>query len=118
MNLDKVYAESIAKEYAKKEQTKVIQLKKLDQRVKLPAQIFTFTIGIISALILGIGMCFSMGVLGGGETLFFVLGIILGIIGIAGVSVNYPLYSKVLASRKEKYAADVMALAKEIVSEE
>ena len=44
----------------------------------------------------------------------FVLGIILGIIGIAGVSVNYPIYRKLLAKGKQKYAFEIMELAKEI----
>lgn len=43
-----------------------------------------------------------MKVIGKGESLF-ILGIVLGIIGIAGVSINYPLYTKVLTKRKQKY---------------
>ena len=41
-------------------------------------------------------------------------GIVLGLVGIAGASVNYPLYKKILEKGKQKYAADVIALAKEI----
>lgn len=47
-------------------------------------------------------MCLNMKVIGKGESLF-ILGIVLGIIGIAGVSINYPLYTKVLTKRKQKY---------------
>ena len=36
-DLDKVYAESVAKDYMPKETNKVRQLKKLDERAKLPA---------------------------------------------------------------------------------
>ena len=44
----------------------------------------------------------------------FVLGIILGVIGIAGVSVNYPIYKMLLAKGKQKYAFEIMELANEI----
>lgn len=81
MNTDKIYAESIAKEYAKKDDSKVIALRKLDCRAKMPATIFTYTFGIIL------------------------------------ISVNYPIYKKMLDSGKKKYAYDIMKLAKEITEE-
>lgn len=65
MNTDKIYAEQLANEYAPKNDSKVIALRKLDARAKLPATIFTYTFGIISALITGIGMCLSMPPLAG-----------------------------------------------------
>ena len=43
-----------------------------------------------------------------------VAGIIIGTVGIIGVSVNYPIYKKMLASGKKKYAFEIMTLAKEI----
>ena len=46
MNTDKIYAESIAKDYAPKEDSKIIALKKLDARAKLPATVFTYSFGI------------------------------------------------------------------------
>ena len=64
MNTDKIYAESIAKEYAPKDKSKIIALRKLDAKAKLPATIFTYTWGIISALVFGTGMCLSMQVIG------------------------------------------------------
>jgi hypothetical protein len=44
----------------------------------------------------------------------FVLGIIIGIIGIIGILVNYPLYKKIFESSKEKYSYDIIKLANEI----
>ena len=43
MNTDKIYAEHIANEYAPKDATKVKQLRKLDNKAKLPAIIFGYT---------------------------------------------------------------------------
>jgi len=113
MNTDKIFAEAIANEYSKKETSKVIALKKLDNKVKTPVNIFTYTFGIISALILGLGMCLCMKVIGDGSTLWFIFGIIIGLIGILGASTNYFFYKKLLNSRKE-YAGDIIELAKRI----
>lgn len=114
MNTDKIYAESIANEYAPKDTSKVVALRKLDRKAKAPAGIFAFSFGIIMALVLGTGMCLSMNVLGNGSTTMTAAGIVVGIIGIIGVSINYPIYKKLLENGKKKYAFDIMKLAKEI----
>lgn len=114
MNTDKIYAETIANEYASKDTSKVVALKKLDRKAKQPANIFAFSFGTIMSLVLGIGMCLSMKVIGGGSTAMAAIGIIVGIMGIVGVSINYPIYKKILENGKAKYAFDIMTLAKEI----
>lgn len=114
MNTDKIYADQLANEYAPKDTSKVVALRKLDARAKLPATIFTYTFGIIAALVTGVGMCFSMNVIGSGTTTMFVLGVIVGIVGLAGMGINYPIYKKMLAKGKQKYAYEIIELAKEI----
>ena len=113
MNTDKIYAESIAKEYAPKDSSKIVALRKLDRKAKLPANIFTYTWGIISTLVFGTGMCFGMQVIGSGIS-DMVIGIIVGIIGMIGCGVNYPIYKKMLDGGKKKYAYEIVQLAKEI----
>lgn len=117
MNTDKIYAEHLVNEYAPKDDSKVIALRKLDAKAKLPATIFAYTFGIISALITGIGMCLSMGVIGNSTTTMFALGVVIGIIGLAGMGVTYPIYKKMLVKGKQKYAFEIMELAKEISEE-
>ena len=114
MNTDKIYAEAIVNEYSKKSASKVVALRKLDREAKLPAQIFTYTFGVLCALILGTGMCFSMGVIGAGTPAFRALGIVVGIVGLIGAGVNYPLYQRILQKNKDKYASDIIRLATEI----
>ena len=113
MNTDKIYAESIAKEYAPKDNSKIVALRKLDAKAKNPANIFTYTFGIISVLVLGTGMSLAMQVIGSGVT-GMILGIIIGIVGIIGCCVNYPIYKKLLEMGKKKYAYEIVELAREI----
>ena len=113
MNTDKIYAESIAKEYAPKDNSKIVALRKLDAKAKNPANIFAYTFGIISTLVLGTGMSLAMQVIGSGVA-GMILGIIIGIIGIIGCCVNYPIYKKLLKKGKEKYAYEIVELAREI----
>ena len=114
MNTDKIYAEQLANEYAPKDTSKIVALRKLDARAKLPATIFTYTFGIIAALITGVGMCLSMKVIGSGTTATFVMGVIIGIIGFLAMGINYPVYKRILENGKKKYAFEIMQLAKEI----
>ena len=101
MNTDKIYAEQLANEYAPKDTSKVIALRKFDARAKLPATVFTYTFGILAALITGVGMCLSMKVIGSGTTAMFVPGILIGIIGLLGMGINYPIYRKLLAQGQQ-----------------
>jgi len=114
MNTDKIYAEQIANEYAPKDTSKVVALHKLDAKAKRPANIFTYTLGVASALIFGTGMCLAMGQIGSGTTGSFVLGIIIGVLGMVGMGINYPIYKRILENGKKKYAFEIMELAKEI----
>lgn len=118
MNTDKIYAESLAEEYAPKDTSKVIALRKLDARAKLPATIFTYSLGIAAALVAGVGMCLSMKVIGNGSSAIMALGIFIGIVGLFGMGINYPLYQKFLKKGKQKYAFDIIQLAKEISEQE
>ena len=113
MNTDKIYAESIAKEYAPQDSSKIVALRKLDKKAKMPALIFAYTFGIISSLVLGTGMCLAMQVLDGGM-IGMVIGIIVGVIGMVGCGVNYPIYKKMLENGKKKYAYEIVELAREI----
>ena len=113
MNTDKIYAESIAKEYAPKDNSKIVALRKLDKKAKMPATIFTYTFGIFSSLVLGTGMCFAMQVIGSG-IIDMIIGIVVGIVGMVGCGVNYPIYKKMLENGKKKYAYEIVELAREI----
>jgi hypothetical protein len=101
MNTDKIFAEAIANEYAPKDTSKVVALRKLDRKAKGPANIFAYSFGVLMTLVLGLGMCLSMQVIGGGGVLMTGAGILLGILGLVGVGLNYPVYKKLLRSQRK-----------------
>ena len=113
MNTDKILAESIAKEYAPKDNSKIIALRKLDRQAKLPSTVFAYTFGIISALVFGTGMCLAMQVIGSGLS-GMIMGIAIGILGMIGCGVNYPIYKRLLENGKKKYSYEIVKLAREI----
>ena len=114
MDTDKIYAEQLANEYAPKNTSKITALRKLDKRAKLPATVFTYLFGIISSLVAGVGMCLSMKIIGSGTKLTFVFGIVVGIVGFLGMGINYPIYKSLLEKGKQKYAFEIIELAREI----
>ena len=112
MNTDKILAESIAKDYAPKESSKIVALKKLDKRAKLPATIFTYTWGIVFALVFGTGMSLAMQVIGSS----MILGIIIGLAGLLGCAVNYPIYKKISRATRARLAPKILKLSEEIIN--
>lgn len=108
--------EQIRDSYVEKGITKFDELKQLDRRVKLPAEIFAYVFGSLSSLVLGTGMCLAMKVIGAGLSFAMPLGIGVGLVGIALVSVNYPIYQKILKSRKKKYASRIMELSNSLLN--
>ncbi len=97
--------------YQTKEQTKFSELKALDKKVKRPAEVFSYVFGSIGSLVLGTGMCLAMKVIGN----MMPLGIIIGVVGIAMVSVNYFIYKKILDKRKNKYKDKILAITSELL---
>lgn len=117
-NQERKIVEQIKAEYSvdHKAQSKFDELKALDRAVKLPANIFAYSFGIIGALILGFGMCLAMDVFSINQTWALVVGIVVGIVGIVMVSLNYIFYSNILSSRKKKYASTIIAKSDELLN--
>ena len=104
--------QKIRTQYMEKEHSSIDELKALDAKVKKPANVFAYVFGTVSAIILGSGMSLVMTnigeTLGMAETL--VPGIIIGVIGLLMAIINYPMYKKILGSRRKKYAKEIMEL--------
>ena len=102
--------EKIRKKYLPKEDDKMELLRKLDRDVTKPGTIWSIIIGMIGCLIFGLGLCC---ILVWADTLF-VLGIIVGVIGLAIMGAAVPVYKKITEKQKEKLAPQILALTEEL----
>lgn len=104
--------ERIKAKYLPKQETKLEQLKRLDKQAEKPGMIASITVGTIGALILGVGMCFTM--VWNTSIAMFVAGIIIGIAGMGIAGVAFPLYKRITQKQRAKIADQVIALSNEI----
>lgn len=100
----------IRQKYAPREEDKMEQLRKLDESAKRPGTVVSLVVGTIGALLLGVGMCCTMV-----WQNLFALGIIVGLVGIAGVALAYPLYTALTKKQREKIAPQVLKLSEELM---
>ena len=109
--------EKIRSQYTQQEQTELNALKALDAKVKKPAHVFGYTYGIVSAVIMGAGMSLVMTDIGAmiGLTATMVPGVVIGVAGMGMALTTYPIYKKILTSRKKKYASKIMELSERVM---
>ena len=111
--------QNIRKKYLPREATKLEELKALDARVKKPANVFAYTYGSVSAIIMGAGMSLIMTDIA--ETIGLAVdpmlpGIVIGVVGMVMALLNYPMYKGILGSRKKKYGAEILKLSDKIMN--
>ena len=102
---------SIREKYIPKEENKMEQLRRLDESATKPGTIAALVVGILSTLVLGVGMCCTMV----WAEQWFIPGIIIGVVGILGVMSAYPLYSHITKKRREKIAPEILRLTDELM---
>lgn len=111
--------DNIRKKYLPKEEDKMEQLRKLDAGVTQKANMVSIIVGVIGALILGLGMSLFMTDLGetvglhGNWAMF--IGIVVGVMGIVCVSFAYPIYQRVIKKEREKIAPEIIRLTDELM---
>ena len=108
--------EEIRKAYLPKEEDKMEQLRKLHALPTKKAQAASIAVGVIGALILGIGMSLCMTELGASlGSLAMILGIVVGIAGIALVALAYPVFNRTLKKERERIAPEMLRLTDELL---
>lgn len=96
---------------ATKEEDKLERLRRLDRAATKPGTAAAIAVGMISTLIMGIGMCCTMV---WSDTLF-IPGIIIGVVGIVGICAAYPLYQCVTKRQRDKLAPEILRLTEELI---
>lgn len=110
---------AIRKKYAASEESedKMTQLRRLDASVYSKASTAALIVGIVGALIMGIGMSLCMTDIGVGlgTALAMVIGIGIGVVGIVLVCLAYPIYNRTLKKEREKIASEILRLTDELM---
>lgn len=110
---------AIRKKYVAEEQPedKMALLRRLDAGVYSKATASSLVIGIIGALIMGLGMSLAMTDMGAalGAVPAMVIGIVLGAVGIVLVCMAYPVYNTTLKKEREKIAPEIIRLTDELM---
>lgn len=111
-------AQKIRTQYMEKTPSELDALRELDAKVKRPVNVFAYTFGSISAIIMGAGMSLVMTDVGAaiGITSALVPGIVIGVLGLGMSILTYPIYKSILNSRKKKYSAEILALSDKIMN--
>ncbi len=109
--------QKIRTQYTEKENTQLDELKRLDAKVKKPANVFAYIFGSISAIIMGSGMSLVMTDIGDIIDIenTMVYGIVIGVVGLLMAIINYPMYKRILTSRRKNYADKIIALSDKIM---
>ena len=109
--------QKIRSQYAEKQPSTLEELKALDVRVKRPAYIFAYIYGVVSAIIMGAGMSLVMTDMGAilGIAHAMVPGIVIGTLGLVLALTTYPIYKRILNSRKKKYATQILELSDKLL---
>ena len=109
--------QKIRTQYTEKRSTALDELKALDARVKRPANVFAYVFGSIAAIVMGSGMSLVMTDLGTtlGLAASMPVGIVIGVVGLAMALLTYPIHKRLLASRRQKYADEIIALSDSII---
>ena len=110
--------QKIRSQYTEKESTELDALRELDAKVKRPANVFSYVFGSISAIIMGAGMSLVMTDIGAtiGIADPMIPGIAIGIVGMLIAIINYPIYKRIMSSRRKKYADKIVKLSDKIMS--
>lgn len=102
----------IRQQYMPPEENKMEQLRRLNESAKRPGTIAAIAVGVGSTLVLGLGMSCIMV-----WTNLFILGIIIGVVGLAGVALAYPLYCGMTKKSRERIAPEILRLSDELMSQ-
>lgn len=111
--------ENIRKKYLPREENKMEQLRKLHNSATQKAQAWAIGLGVMGALLLGVGMSLflsELGVLLGLDPhLAMGLGVAVGVIGLVLVALAYPAFNRILKKEREKIAPQILRLTEELM---
>lgn len=108
----------IREKYSKNDGTedKLARLRSLDEGVRQKGTAISIAVGVAGSLILGAGLSLILTDLGSALGIFsIILGLVLGVIGIATVALAYPAYMAITKRERQKIAPEIIRLSDELL---
>lgn len=91
-------------------ESKMERLRRLDASVTKKGTVVSIIVGILSALVMGTGMSMCMVMEG-----LMIPGIAVGIVGMVGVGLAYPIYSRITRKERERLAPEILKLTEDLL---
>lgn len=102
----------IRQKYVPREEDKMEQLRRLDESATRKGTVIAIIVGVVGALVMGTGMSLVMV-----WSSYMVLGIIVGIVGMVGVALAFPLYTRITKKERERLAPEIKRLSDELLNQ-
>ena len=106
-----------AEESARTDESSIERLRRLDASVTKKGTTVSLIVGTLGSILMGSGMSLIMTDLGallpGMLSLF--IGIAVGVVGIVGVALAYPIYKAITKKERERIAPEVLRISEELL---
>ena len=106
-----------AEDSARTDESSIERLRRLDASVTKKGTTVSLIVGILGSILMGSGMSLVMTDLGallpGLLSLF--IGIAVGVVGIVGVALAYPIYKAITKKERERIAPEVLRITEELL---
>ncbi len=101
----------IRSKYEEPKEDKMAYLRRLDESATRKGTIVSIVLGVIGTLVLGVGMCCILV----WQNTWFLPGIVIGLLGIVGLSAAYPVYMQITKKEREKIAPEILRITEELL---
>ena len=106
-----------AEDSARTDESSIERLRRLDASVTKKGTVASIIVGVISSIVMGAGMSLVMTDIGAflPEMLSLFIGIAVGVVGMVGVALAYPIYKAITKKERERIAPEVLRISEELL---
>ena len=106
-----------AEDSARTDESSIERLRRLDASVTKKGTTVSLIVGTLGSILMGSGMSLVMTDLGAllPEMLSLFIGIAVGVVGMVGVALAYPIYKAITKKERERIAPEVLRISEELL---
>jgi hypothetical protein len=106
-----------AEDSARTDESSIERLRRLDASVTKKGTTVSLIVGILGSILMGSGMSLVMTDIGAllPDLLALFLGLAVGVVGIVGVALAYPIYKAITKKERERIAPEVLRITEELL---